>query len=56
MSTESVQHVGDAAAGGIALATVLKWLPEVAAALSVIWMIMRIYDWIEGRWKARKGK
>jgi hypothetical protein len=35
--------------GGIPLATLLSWLPHVAAAVSIVYGLLRIYDWFEQR-------
>lgn len=42
--------LGDVAAGSLAVTTVLGWLPDVAAALAIIWTLIRIYEWVENRW------
>lgn len=36
-----VRNLGDAAAGLTGLAAFLSWLPEVAAALTIIWYLGR---------------
>lgn len=34
---------------GTALATFLKWLPAIAALMSIIWTGIRIYEWWKGK-------
>lgn len=41
---ENVKYVLDAAAATSAVATLLGWLPPIAAALTIIWTIIRIYE------------
>ena len=36
--------VGDAISIGVAVATVADWLPAVAALLTIVWTIIRIYE------------
>ena len=36
------------------VATLLQWLPPLAAVLTIIWTSLRIYEWIENRIK--KGR
>jgi hypothetical protein len=37
-------HFTDASAVAVAGATVLHWLPEIAALFSVVWTVIRIYE------------
>ena len=41
---EQIKLAGDGAAAGISFAAVLGWLPHIAAAGSIIWVIFRIYN------------
>ena len=43
---------GDATAVGIAGLTWASYLPDVAAALSVLWLLMRVGETIHGWYKA----
>jgi hypothetical protein len=36
--------VGDAAAVSVTLATMLEWLPALAALFTIIWTAIRIYE------------
>jgi hypothetical protein len=36
-------NVGDGAAGGITVATIINILPTISAVLSIIWVAIRIY-------------
>ena len=47
--TETIKHVVDGLSGAVALATVIKVLPAIAAAMSIIWTGIRIYEW----WRKR---
>lgn len=37
-------HVFDLKSLGIVVTTVVGWLPAIAALLSVVWTLIRIYD------------
>lgn len=41
---DSLKQVGDAASIGTIVATLAGWLPSIAAALTVVWTLMRIYN------------
>jgi hypothetical protein len=41
---KQTQHVGDWSAAGGAVATFLGVLPDIAAALTVIWLGLRIWE------------
>jgi TctA family transporter len=47
--TDGAKTVVDWAAIGATAATLAGWLPTIATALSVLWMLIRIYDWAEKR-------
>jgi hypothetical protein len=40
----SLKHGLDAVAIGTVVATIAGWLPAVAAALSIIWTLIRIFE------------
>ena len=42
--SEPTKHIGDAVSVVVAVATIAKWLPEVAALLTIIWTLIRIYE------------
>ena len=42
--TETVKHVVDALSVGTAIATVLNWLPGIAALFTIVWTGIRIYE------------
>lgn len=45
--SDPVEHVklaGDALSIGTVVASLAGWLPEVAAALSIVWTAIRIYE------------
>lgn len=39
------KDVGDIAAGSTIIAAYVNWLPSVAAALAIVWTLIRIYEW-----------
>jgi hypothetical protein len=41
---EPVKHVGDASAALIALGTLAKALPALAALLTIVWLAIRIWE------------
>ncbi len=41
---DSIKTVGDAASIGTIVATLVGWLPSVAAALTIVWTLFRIYN------------
>lgn len=46
---ESIKNVADVTAGVIGIAALLQWLPALAAGLTIIWTLIRIFDWAEKR-------
>lgn len=52
---ETIKHVGDALSVSVVIATIAQWLPALAAAMSIIWTAIRIYEtntvqkWL-GKW------
>ena len=45
---ETLKIVGDFGAAGVAVATILKWLPSIAALLTIIWTAIRLYESVMG--------
>jgi hypothetical protein len=41
-----MKHTADAVAGAITVSAALQWLPPVAAAVSIIWTILRITEMV----------
>lgn len=41
---DSVKHVADGASIGTLLATFAGWLPEMAAFVSLVWGLIRVYE------------
>lgn len=54
MNDNHLKAAGDVIATTLTLATVFKWLPAVAAFLTIIWTGMRIYEWVESRIEKRR--
>ena len=46
------KHFIDMAAAVTAFTTVFHWMPEIAAFFSVVWYVLRIYDWIKSKAKS----
>jgi hypothetical protein len=46
---EHTKHVLDTASGVTALGAVMKFLPAIAAVLSIVWYCIRIYEWIKSK-------
>ena len=42
--SEPAKHVGDAVSVGVTFATIVQWLPAVAALLTIVWTAIRIYE------------
>lgn len=51
---DGVKHLLDAAAAAVAIGTIAQILPSVAALLSIVWLTLQIFGWIENRIKAAK--
>lgn len=47
--TEAIKAVGDISAASITVATILNWLPAIAALFTIIWTSTRLYESITGR-------
>lgn len=43
-SQEQLKHVIDAASVGVVAGALMSWLPPIAAALTVIWTLIRILE------------
>jgi hypothetical protein len=48
---EHTKHVLDTVSGITAFGAVMKFLPAIAALLSIIWYCIRIYEWINSKIK-----
>ena len=42
--SDPAKHAVDALAGVTIIATLLKWMPAIAAVLAVVWTAMRIFE------------
>lgn len=51
---DNVKHVVDATAVIATLGALVQILPPLASLLTIIWMSLRIYDWIEARWNGER--
>lgn len=60
MFREPEVYAVDTASVGVVLGTMAGWLPNIAAVLSIIWMLVRLYETptvqaLLTRWRNRKG-
>lgn len=46
---DNVKHIADGVAAVAAFGTLVQFLPPLASLLTIIWMSLRIYDWLEAR-------
>lgn len=42
--SEHAKTTVDYIAAGVTVGTILSWLPHIAAALTIVWTIIRIYE------------
>lgn len=42
--SDSTKHTLDLASGMTVVATLLSWLPHIAAIVSIVWGLIRIYE------------
>ena len=48
---EHTKHLVDTVSGITVLGTIMKFLPAIAALLSIIWYLIRIYEWARSKFK-----
>ena len=48
---EQIKIAGDITAGGTTVATLLGYLPAIAALISIVYGLLRIWEWFEKRKK-----
>ena len=48
---EHTKHLLDTVSGVTALGAVMKFLPAIAALLSIVWYCIRIYEWLRSKIK-----
>jgi hypothetical protein len=46
---DNVKHIADGLAVAAAFGTLVEFLPPLASLLTIVWMTLRIYDWLEAR-------
>ena len=44
-----MKHIADGLAVAAAFGTLVQFLPPLASLLTIVWMSLRIYDWLEAR-------
>lgn len=47
--SEHGKVVVDALSATVLLGTLVNMLPSIAAVLTIVWTVLRIFDWIEAR-------
>lgn len=55
MSTP-VTTSADILAGSVAVGTVMQWLPPLAASLTIVWLLIRLYEYVRWVRGGRKGR
>lgn len=43
------KHVGDVVAAGVSAGWLMQIIPDVVVVLNGIYVLFRLYDWIEGK-------
>jgi len=43
-TTETMKHAGDAISAFVVVGAIVNWLPPVAALLTIIWTLIRIFE------------
>jgi hypothetical protein len=52
---DKTKNLADLAAFAVAAGSWLEYLPYLAAAFSVVWLLIRIYEWAKWVRSGRKG-
>lgn len=50
---DHITKIVDVASATVAIATVIKILPPVAAAFSIIWTAIQVSEWASKKWNNR---
>ena len=45
MTIKALTDIADVTAGALVIGTLAKWLPPIAAAFTVLWIGIRVYEW-----------
>ena len=48
-NSTSFKHIGDLTSLAVVVGTLKEWLPHIAALISIIWTLIRIYEWFRYR-------
>lgn len=51
---DGAKHLLDFLSISVAVGTLVSLLPSLAALLTIVWTGLRIFDWIEARWRGQK--
>ena len=49
MSHFNLKEMLDVGSLGVAISTIFGWLPSVAALLTIVWYLIRLYEWYKGK-------
>lgn len=41
---QDLKHIGDMAAVGVTVGSLAQWLPPLAALVTIVWTLIRIYE------------
>ena len=42
--SDDTKHLGDLVSVGVTMATIAQWLPAVAALMTLVWTLIRIWE------------
>ncbi len=45
LSSDLTNDLADVVAGSTVIAVWMSWLPEVAVVLTIVWTLIRIFEW-----------
>ena len=53
MEGKDVKHVVDGVSAVVAFGSLMQWLPVVASALTIVWYLIRIGEWVYTKYKGK---
>ena len=54
MENNDVKHTVDAASALVAFGALMQWLPVLASALTIVWYLIRIGEWVYSKFKHKE--
>jgi hypothetical protein len=42
--SDDTKHMGDLVSVGVTMATIANWLPAIAALMTIVWTLIRIWE------------